>query len=168
MPNAITISRMVLAIAAFAAAMRGVWVFAFWLIVIALLTDFFDGLAAIKLDAKSVFGEKLDPLADSSIVLFGLLSLGFTGNISWFLVLIVLGGGLLIGRSPDKLFHIKVDLSWRTAISVVCIFLAWIGIVWFYAALAFGWSWTYVSLTILVLSILALLKRHRIKAWIGR
>ena len=52
---------------------------AFWAIVIAAVTDFFDGWLARKLDAVSVWGAILDPIGDKVLVcgaILGLLALG--------------------------------------------------------------------------------------------
>ena len=52
---------------------------AFWSIVIAAVTDFFDGWLARKLDAVSVWGAILDPFGDKVLVcgaILGLLAMG--------------------------------------------------------------------------------------------
>ncbi|MFI4973905.1 MAG: CDP-diacylglycerol--glycerol-3-phosphate 3-phosphatidyltransferase [Caulobacterales bacterium] len=52
---------------------------AFWAFVVAALTDFVDGWAARRLDAMTVWGAILDPIADKVLVcgaVLGLLSLG--------------------------------------------------------------------------------------------
>jgi len=52
---------------------------AFWAFAIAAVTDFFDGWLARKLDAMTVWGAILDPIADKVLVcgaILGLLSLG--------------------------------------------------------------------------------------------
>ena len=163
-PNALTISRAVLAVCAFAAALHGAWVMGFWLLVVALSTDFLDGLAAKKLNAKSKLGAELDGLADSAIVVTGMLSLSITGHVAWWFTAVILGIGMAIGS--DRVLNQPV-WKWRAAVAVVCVFISWIGIIWFYADLAFGWSWVYVPFTIAVLAICASLKRHRIRAWLG-
>lgn len=164
LPNAITFSRSVLALIALGAALQHRWDVALWLFLAALATDFLDGLAAKKLNALSAFGEQFDALTDSFVVVAGMLSLGLTGHLSWWVVLAVLAGGFAIGS--DRIFD-QPSWRWRTICAVAYLFMSWISIVWLYAYLAFGWSWLYVLLTLLVLIACGILKRHRIRAWIG-
>lgn len=167
LPNALTASRMVLSVPIFLAALHESWGLAFWLLTVALVTDFLDGLAAKKLNAKSDFGAQLDPLADSSLVVAGMVGLSATGYLSWWFTGAVFLFGLTVGN--DRLWRAKTDrgLAIQKVASVICLFLAWTGIVWFFASLAFGWTWLYVPITVLVLLLSASLKRHRIRAWLG-
>lgn len=167
LPNTLTALRMVLAVPIFAAALQGAWALAFWLLIVALLTDFLDGLAAKKLHAQSRFGAELDPLADSSLVVAGMIGLSATGHLSWWITAAVLLFGLTIGN--ERLIKAKTPrgtVAQKTA-SVMCLFMAWTGIAWFFAALAFGWTWWYVIFSLLVLMVSASLKRHRIRTWLG-
>lgn len=163
LPNAITSSRLLLGLLAFIAALQQSWAIALWLLLAALLTDFFDGLVARKLNATSKFGEEFDAITDSLIVVLGMLSLGITGHISWWTVLLVFAVGF--GISSDRFFNQPV-WRWRAIVAVAGLFVAWIGIVWFYACLAYGWSWSYTLITILILIVCALLKRNRIAVWL--
>lgn len=168
LPNALTVARAVLSVPIFLAALNEAWALAFWLLVVALLTDFFDGLAAKKLNAKTAFGEEADGLADSSLVVAGLIGLAAAGELSWWFAVAVLATGAVIGS--DRVFrsqHTKRPYI-RMVMAVSSLFIAWIGIGWYFAALAFGWSWWYVPLTAFTLLVLASLKRHRIRAWLGR
>src|SRR5690348_6111564 len=120
LPNAITFSRLVLGISAFIAAVQQNWAIALWLLLTALSTDFFDGLIARKIDATSAFGENFDAVADSLIVALGVLSLGITGQLSWWLVLLVFVIGLAI--SSDRFFEQPV-WRWRAILAVGSLFL---------------------------------------------
>ncbi len=167
LPNAITAMRLVLSVPIFAAVLNNRWALALLLFWAALTTDFLDGLAAKKLHAHSSFGEELDPLADSSLVVAGMVGLSVTGHLSWWFTVAVLLFGLSVGNK--RLFEAK---SKRGAIiqkvaSVGCLFVAWIGIVWYFATLAYGWRWWYVPLTFVTLLVLASLKKHRLRAWFG-
>lgn len=162
LPNALTLSRAILALAAFTLALQNNWDSALWFLLAALATDFLDGLAAKKLQAITAFGEQFDALTDSFVVVMGLLSLGFTGHLSWWVILTILAAGFAVGS--DRFFKQPVWTG-RALLAVACLFIAWVGIVWSYASLAFGWSWLYVALTILVLAGCGILKRHRIAAW---
>lgn len=164
LPNAITLCRSILALIALSAALQSEWIAALWLILAALATDFLDGLAAKKLHAQSAFGEQFDALTDSFVVIIGMVSLSLTGHLSWWITTVVLTAGLIVGS--DRIFNQPV-WRWRAMVAVTCLFVAWIGIVWFYAYLAYGWSWLYVLATVPVLVVCGLLKRHRIKAWLN-
>ncbi len=74
-PNALTLSRAVLAVIAAGAVLAGWPVLAFASFLLAALTDLFDGLAARALDAVSAFGTWLDPIADKLLVGLTLLAL---------------------------------------------------------------------------------------------
>jgi phosphatidylglycerophosphate synthase len=163
LPNTITLSRLILGILAFIAALQQYWVSALWLILAAITTDFFDGLVARKFNVASKFGEEFDAITDSLIVTLGVLGLGITGQISWWLLAAIFAASLVI--SSDRIFN-QPDWPWRTMLAVSSLFVAWVGIVWFYASLAYGWSWFYIPMTILVLVICALLKRKRIAVWL--
>jgi len=163
LPNIITFSRLLLSIAAFTSSIQQHWILALWLLLAALTTDFFDGFAARKLNATSKFGEEFDAITDSIIVALGMLSLGIAGKISWWIVLFVFVISFII--SSDRFFKQPV-WRWRAVLAVASLFIAWIGIVWFYAYLAYGWSWNYIALTLFVLIICGVLKRKRIAVWL--
>ena len=167
LPNALTATRLLLSVPIFAFALEQQWTAAFWLLMVALVTDFFDGLAARKLNAYSKLGELLDPLADSSLVVAGMVGLSLTGHLSWWFTGFVLLFGLLIGSK--RLYRAKSPrgVVAQKIASLSCLFIAWTGIAWYFAALAFGWSWLYVPLTIFILTVAASLKRHRLRAWLG-
>lgn len=168
LPNTITAIRMIASVPIFVAVLNQAWTLALGLFVTALMTDFLDGLAAKKLNAKSKFGEQLDPLADSSLVVAGMVGLSVTGHLAWWFTAAILLFGLTVGNQ-----YLVRPTSFRGKVvqkiaAVSCLFIAWTGIAWFFAALAFGWSWWYVLCTLLVLLSAAALKRHRLSAWLGR
>ena len=67
--NGLTISRILLGLPIIISLRNGNNDIFIFLILIAGLTDFFDGYFARKFDHKSVFGAKLDPLADKILLL---------------------------------------------------------------------------------------------------
>jgi len=83
-PNMFTISRIILVIISFFVLLNNNYKTGFILLLMAAITDFFDGYFARKLDAKSMLGAKLDQLSDK---LFSFLIC---------LVLIILGNNYLI------------------------------------------------------------------------
>jgi len=65
---------------------------AFWAFVVAALTDFFDGWLARRLNATTLWGSILDPIADKVLVcgvILGLLSLGPNAAVLWPAALIL-------------------------------------------------------------------------------
>lgn len=168
LPNALTSSRGVLAVGVFLAALNNEWVLAFWLFLVALLTDFLDGLAAKKLNAYSKFGHKLDSGADGLLAAGGVAGLSAAGVLPWLVTFFVLIFGASMGAR-----HYIPGWAEKTTVAIelgakTCLFLTWIGITWFFATLAYGWSWLYVLLTVLVLLVAASLKRHRLRAWLHK
>ena len=160
LPNVITASRYIFAALALAVTLHHMWALGLWLLLAAIATDFLDGLAAKKLDAKTNLGAELDRWADATVVVAGLLGLSSTGHLSWWVTGMAIAYGL-VGE------FVSTPSRWpRQAIAVASLFVAWVGIVWYYADIAFGWSWIYVPLTICILIVCALLKRHRIQAWL--
>lgn len=167
LPNTLTAMRLVLSIPVFLLGVNGQWAAALWLFLFAVLTDFFDGLAARKLNAYSAFGEVLDPLADSSLVVAGMVGLSLAGHLPWWLTGFVLLFGLLVGGRRVYKATSHRGIVMQKVASVACLFIAWTGIAWFFAGLAYDWSWFYAPLTLLILAVAASLKRHRLRAWFG-
>jgi Phosphatidylserine synthase len=170
LPNAITSARILCGGAALVYAAQEVWVAAFWLFVIALVSDFLDGLAAKKLNAATKLGELLDSFADGWLAASGLIGLSATGHVSWWVTgaAIVLGLAIQIER---RVLRQKLPLSAKVKkmFAIICLFVAWIYIVLKMAALAYGWQWWYLALLFLVFAAASLLKRHRWRAWlVGR
>jgi len=74
------------------AAQLGLERWAFWAFVVAALTDFFDGWLARRLNATTLWGSILDPIADKVLVcgvILGLLSLGPNAAVLWPAALIL-------------------------------------------------------------------------------
>ena len=100
LPNIITIARLI-------AVPVVVWLFlieemtiAFWVFVGAGVSDAIDGYLAKRLDARSVLGSYLDPLADKLLLIAVFLLLGRGGFIPlWLVVLIVARDAMLLGVS---------------------------------------------------------------------
>jgi len=100
LPNIITITRLI-------AVPAIVWLFlvdkvtiAFWLFICAGISDAIDGYLAKRLDARSVLGSYLDPLADKLLLIAVFLLLGRGGFIPvWLVLLIVARDAVLLGVS---------------------------------------------------------------------
>ena len=82
LPNLLTFSRIALTPLIGVAIVVGTsTAFAFWLFVIASLTDFADGYIAQKTNARSALGALLDPLADKILMVLVLFFLAGSGYI---------------------------------------------------------------------------------------
>lgn len=127
LPNIITIARLI-------AVPVVVWLFlieemtiAFWVFVGAGVSDAVDGYLAKRLDARSVLGSYLDPLADKLLLIAVFLLLGRGGFIPlWLVVLIVardatlLGVSMLVVRKDRKTaMHPLMISKLNTALQIV-------------------------------------------------
>ncbi len=168
LPNAITSLRILGGFALLICAANEAWTAAFWVFIASLISDFFDGLAAKKLDAMTPFGELLDSLADGWLTSASLIGLSVGGHLSWWVTGIAIAVGVSVQVERRLLPHKSNRFATaKKMFAIVCLFVAWIYITLSLATLAFGWHWWYVALTLLILAASALLKRHRLRAWLG-
>jgi len=167
LPNALTLSRMGLGAVVCYCAARGFWALASLLFFIAVSTDFFDGLAAKKLDAQTKIGAQLDRLADFAVSGLGLIGLAVAGLISWWVVLVT--PIVAIFLAEERVFVPKT--GWlhrrRPVLSIAYLFSVWVFISWMLLTQAFGWQRWYIPATVVLLLGSASLKRHRLRAWLG-
>jgi phosphatidylglycerophosphate synthase len=152
----------------YVAAANDNWVLGFWILAVALLTDFLDGLAAKKLNAQSVLGGHIDRVSDWTLSFFGLLSLVVYADVLGLWLLAVglplsafIGYVKFLTREGSRLYRLT------SVFSVIILFVTWSFIVWGYLWQAYGWSWAYPPITILLIVIAARFKKHRLKAWFG-
>jgi phosphatidylglycerophosphate synthase len=164
LPNALTILRILLAFVVCWAAANGRWTLGFWLLFIALCTDFLDGLAAKKLNATTKFGAQLDRKADAIISCGGLVGLALAGLLTWWCV--VLAPLIALFVAEERFFRPKTGPLHRVRplISIAYLFTVWTYLVWMYLSQAYGWHWWYVALTLAFIGGSALLKKHRLRA----
>ncbi|HYH75201.1 MAG TPA: CDP-alcohol phosphatidyltransferase family protein, partial [Candidatus Saccharimonadales bacterium] len=163
LPNFFTAARLVLVPPIVLLAIGNEWVWAFWLVIVALITDFLDGLAAKQLNAYSTFGERLDPLADFALAAAGITIIILSGDLSWWVGLVMFAPAVYISYAKfllpaDNKIHIMQPMF-----SVPYLFVAWAITAWYFATRAYGWSWWYVAATVVVLVLAALPKRHRLR-----
>jgi cardiolipin synthase len=120
LPNAFTLLRLVCVPAAVWLILEGRLDAAFWLFVMAGITDAIDGFLARILDARSQLGSIMDPLADKCLLVGAYLALAWTGHLPvWLVVLVVLRDVLIVAgaivhvlsgvRSLRPLFISKVN-----------------------------------------------------------
>lgn len=69
---------------------------AFWLFLVAGLSDAVDGYLAKRFNAETVFGAFIDPLADKTLLVGTYITLGNEGYLSLWLVILVVFRDLLI------------------------------------------------------------------------
>ena len=167
LPSSITAIRALCCVPVVILAVQDMWVACFWLFILALLTDFLDGFAAKKLNAQTRFGADLDRFTDVATVVAGFLGLVLSGIFPLWLGLLFLAAGLMVGGHWFFWPKDRVGSGLRTLFSVVCLFIAWITIAWAFAVQAIGWSWTYVPITVGIMTTLTCLKRHRIVTWLN-
>lgn len=98
LPNLITLTRLLMVPAA-------VWLIvdehllgAFWVFVAAGVSDAVDGFIAKQFDAETELGRYLDPLADKALLVSVYVTLGHTGHLaSWLVILVVFRDVLIVG-----------------------------------------------------------------------
>ena len=69
---------------------------AFWLFVVASITDFLDGIIAKKFNQITELGEYLDPLADKALLVSIFVTLSIVGLLDSWLVITVVARDILI------------------------------------------------------------------------
>ena len=169
LPNAITVARIPLAVVFFVLLLMGGqygdtdlvlrWV-AGGLFVLAISTDWVDGYLARKYDIVSDFGKLWDPIADKLLTGAGFVGLAILGEVSWWIVIIILirEWGITIHRFMVASEHI-VAAAWMGKLKTA------------FQGVALGWAllplhvlvgmpvWTVVTfvlmLVVLVLTVLS-------------
>lgn len=107
LPNLISVLRLLLVPVIVGLILNGEWPAAFWLFVVAGVSDAVDGLIARRWNLQSQLGAHLDPLADKALLVSIYVSLAWTGGLADWLVLMVVG--------RDALIVGAVVLSWMMA-----------------------------------------------------
>ncbi|MDC0457822.1 CDP-diacylglycerol--glycerol-3-phosphate 3-phosphatidyltransferase [Alphaproteobacteria bacterium] len=107
------------------------------LLLLAGLSDYFDGFYARKYDVVSNFGKIIDPIADKLLVIGVLLALASENmldyNYSFIAALIIILREVLISGLRESMSSYKISLEvsilskWKTAIQLLCCgsFLLW-------------------------------------------
>jgi cardiolipin synthase len=128
LPNLITLARLLCVPFAVWLIFEGHYEAAFWVFVVAGLSDAIDGYIAKNFDRRTRLGALLDPLADKALLTGVYLSLAVTGMLPvWLVVLVVLRDGLILGgfllvhatgapRKFDPLFISKINTGVQIAL----------------------------------------------------
>ena len=71
---------------------------AFWLSLVAALSDAVDGIVAKHFQSETVLGGYLDPIADKTLLVCGYVTLGHEGYLPvWLVIMVVFRDALIIG-----------------------------------------------------------------------
>ncbi|MFJ6548181.1 MULTISPECIES: CDP-diacylglycerol--glycerol-3-phosphate 3-phosphatidyltransferase [unclassified Microbacterium] len=165
LPNAITVARIPLAVVFFVLLLVGGtyglddltvrWIAAV-LFIVAISTDWVDGYLARRYDIVSDFGKLWDPIADKLLTGAGFVGLAILGEVSWWIVVIILvrEWGITIHRLVVASEHV-VAAAWMGKIKTA------------FQGVALGWAllplhvfiglgpWTVVT-TVLMIIVLVL------------
>ena len=156
-PTMFTILRIALAPAVAVSMFLGSWNSAFILFFIAVLTDFLDGILARLLNAKTILGACLDPLADKLLIVSCFFSLAFVQSPLfsipiWFVLFVlvkelILIAGVTFLYYKNGVFEIQPTYLGKLAMLAQTTF-----IIWLFACYFFGWVpvRTYYGMLIMV------------------
>lgn len=98
LPNLITLVRLFAVPLAVWLILQREMALAFWLFVAAGISDAVDGFIAKRFDARSQVGAVLDPVADKALLVSVYVTLGATGFLpSWLVILVVFRDVLIVG-----------------------------------------------------------------------
>lgn len=104
LPNLISLGRLLAVPLAVWLILNDLLLAAFWLFVAAGISDAVDGYLAKRLNAETVLGKYLDPLADKALLVSVFISLGAVGYLqSWLVILVVFRDALIV--SGALLYH---------------------------------------------------------------
>lgn len=135
LPNALSISRLILIVPFLLCLYEHQYRSAFYIFIIAGLTDGLDGWLARHFGWKSVFGSFIDPLGDKLLIAASFLSLALLNILPWWLVIIVFARDLTIScgvllwnwfiqRKFDfrPTFLSKLNTFFQLSLVTVCLF----------------------------------------------
>ena len=98
LPNLISLARLLAVPVTVYVILQGYFAAAFWLFVAAGISDAIDGFLAKRLGQSSELGGYLDPIADKVLLVGVYLTLGHTGHIAnWLVILVVFRDLIIVG-----------------------------------------------------------------------
>jgi cardiolipin synthase (CMP-forming) len=98
LPNLISLGRLLLVPLAISLILDARYWAAFWIFVMAGISDALDGFIAKRFDRRTRLGALLDPLADKVLLVSVYVTLGVAGQIwAWLVVLVVFRDVMIIG-----------------------------------------------------------------------
>ena len=135
LPNALTLTRLILIAPFLAFLYYQEYVNAFYTFVLAGFTDGLDGWIARCFHWQSAFGSFVDPVADKLLIASSMISLALIGSIPWWLVMLVflrditisigvLAWLWLIKRKPDfkPTYFSKINTVLQLGLVTMCLF----------------------------------------------
>lgn len=170
LPNVLTAGRLVLVPFVVWYLAAGEIETAFWLFVVAAVTDFLDGNLARLLNQRSVLGAWLDPIADKAMLLSTLLMLVWLGVLPFWLGLLVAVRDIvvLLGAAAYRTLTggLEVTPTWwgkaATAAEFLLVSLA-------LADLALGWGIAFLHLVAGLTGLLVFISGlHYVWLWVGK
>jgi cardiolipin synthase len=98
LPNLISLGRLLLVPLAISLILDGRYWTAFWVFVVAGISDALDGFIAKRFNRRTRLGALLDPLADKVLLVSVYVTLGIAGQIwAWLVVLVVFRDIMIVG-----------------------------------------------------------------------
>jgi len=98
LPNLITLARLLASPVAVYLILNESWVAAFWIFMVAGLSDAVDGFLAKRFGARTLVGGYLDPLADKALLVGVFVVLGYLHHLpNWLVILVVFRDLLIVG-----------------------------------------------------------------------
>jgi len=98
LPNLISLGRLLLVPLAISLILEGSYWAAFWVFVIAGVSDAVDGFIARRFNRRTALGALLDPLADKVLLVSAYVALGIAGQLwIWLVVLVVFRDIMIVG-----------------------------------------------------------------------
>lgn len=95
-PNFISLSRLFAVPLMLWFLLEAAFVAAFWLFLIASISDGVDGFIAKRFNARSIVGAYLDPIADKALLMGVYIALGVAGHLPMWLVILAIFRDLMI------------------------------------------------------------------------
>jgi cardiolipin synthase (CMP-forming) len=98
LPNLITLGRLMLVPLAVWLIVNARYGTAFWVLVLAGVSDALDGYIAKRFDLRTKIGALLDPIADKALLVSLYVTLGIAGQLpSWLVILVVFRDAMIVG-----------------------------------------------------------------------
>lgn len=98
LPNYISLARLLSAPIGIWFILNGNLTSAFWLFLVAGVSDAIDGFVAKRFNSRSELGALLDPIADKALIVSMVVTLGLAGFLpNWLVILVVFRDVLIIG-----------------------------------------------------------------------
>jgi cardiolipin synthase (CMP-forming) len=110
-PNLLTVFRILITPAFVVAFIDHHYMLAFWLFFIAGVTDGLDGFLARVLKQRSKLGALIDPLADKALLITAFITLGITGWLPNWLVILVVSRDVIILGGMALLHYLSVSIT---------------------------------------------------------